>query len=95
MVRGDWAQNWLILRNSGHTVGLFRRMFEGDIVTFNPGWDDEAQPLDPFTDIREIQRRLKSRCLEFMREADESTSGPASFITQHPDGNMILDDQHV
>ena len=70
-------------------------MFEGDIFTFNLGWDDEAQPLDSFTDTREIQRQLKSKCLEFTREADESKSAPASFITHYPDGNTILVDQHV
>ena len=95
VVAGDRAQNWLILRSSGHTIGFFQRMFEGDIITFNPGWDDEGQPLDPFTDIREIQHQLKSKRLEFIREADESISGPASFITQDPDGNTFLDDQHV
>ena len=95
VVGGDRAQNWLILRNSSHTIGLFQGMFEGDILTFNPGWDDEAQPLDSFTDIREIQRQLKSKRLEFIRKTDGSTSGPASFITQDPDGNTILVDRHV
>ena len=95
VVGGDRAQNWLILKSSGHAIGLFQRMFEGDIITFNPGRDDEAQPLDSFTDIREIRRQLKSKCLEFIREADESISGPASFITQDPDCNTILVDQHV
>ncbi|MYE39559.1 MAG: VOC family protein [Chloroflexi bacterium] len=94
-IGGNWAQNWLILRNSGHTIGLFQGIFEGDIITFNQGWDDEAQPLDSFTETREIQRQLKSKRLEFIREADESTSGPASFMTQDPDGNTILVDQHV
>ena len=89
------AQNWLILRNSSHTIGLVQRMFEGNILTFHPGWDDEAQCLDSFTDIREIKRLLKSKCLELISEADEATSGPASFINQDPDGNTILADQHV
>ena len=95
VVGGGRLRNWLILRNSGHTIGLFQGMFEGDILTFNPGWDDEAQPLDSFTDIREIQRQLKSKYMEFIREADESTLGPASFTTQDPDGNTILVNQHV
>ena len=95
VVGGEQAQNWLILRNSGHTIGLFQGMFEENILTFNPGWDDEAQPLGSFTDIREIQRQLKSKGLQFISEADESTSGPGSFITQDPDGNTILVDQHV
>ena len=95
VVGGDQAQNWLILRNSGHTLGLFQGMFEGNLLTFNPGWDDEAQPLPSFADIREVQRELKSKGLQFISEADESTSGPASFIIQDPDGNTILVDQHV
>ena len=95
VVGGDQAQNWLILRNSGHTIGLFQGMFEGNLLTFNPGWDDEAQPIESFTDIREIQRELKAKGVQFISEADESTSGPASFITQDPDGNTILVDQHV
>ena len=95
VVGGDRAQNWLILRNSSHTIGLFLGMFEGDILTFKPGWDDEAPPADSFTDIREIQRQLKAKCLEFISEVGESTSGPASFITQDPDGNTILVGQHV
>ena len=80
VVGGEQAQNWLILRNSGHTIGLFQGMFEENILTFNPGWDDEAQPLDSFIDIRELQRQLKSKGLQFISEADESTSGPSSFI---------------
>lgn len=95
VVGGDQEQNWLILRNSGHTIGLFQGMFEGNLLTFNPGWDDEAQPLDSFTDIRDVQRVLKAKGLPIISEADESTSGPASFITQDPDGNTILVDQHV
>ena len=95
VVGGDQAQNWLIIRNSGHTVGLFQDMFEGNLLTFNPGWDDEAQPLDSFTDIRDLQRQLKSKGLQFISEADESTSGPASFILLDPDCNTILVDQHV
>ncbi len=95
VVGGEQAQNWLILRNSGHTIGLFQGMFEENILTFNPGWDDEAQPLDSFADIRELQRQLKSKGLQFISEADESTSGPGSFIIQDPDGNTILIDQHV
>ena len=95
VVGGEQAQNWLILRNNGHTIGLFQGMFEDNILTFNPGWDDEAQPLESFTDIRELQRQLKSKGLQFISEADEATSGPGSFIIQDPDGNTILVDQHV
>jgi len=92
---GDATQNWLILRNGDHVVGLFQGMFEKNIMTFNPGWDASAQPLGEFTDVRELQRRLKGQGVEFQVTADESTSGPASFIVVDPDGNPILVDQHV
>ena len=92
---GDPSQNWLILRNSGHTIGLFQGMFESNILTFNPGWNDEAQPLDSFTDVRELQRQLKAKGILLVSEADEETSGPASFVAVDPDGNTILVDQHV
>lgn len=92
---GDEAQNWLILRNGDTTVGLFHGMFEQNIMTFNPGWTNGATPLDTFTDVREIQGRLKERGLELQSEADESTSGPASLMLIDPDGNPILIDQHV
>ena len=95
VVGGDQAQNWLILRNSGHTIGLFQGMFEGNLLTFNPGWDDEAQPLNSFTDIRDIQRQLKERGIQLVSEADEKTTGPASLVAIDPDGNTILIDQHV
>ena len=92
---GDPSQNWLILRNSGHTIGLFQGMFESNILTFNPGWDAEAQPLDSFTDVRELQRQLKAKGVQLVSEADEETTGPASFVAVDPDGNTILVDQHV
>lgn len=92
---GDAAQNWLILKNGNSTIGLFQGMFEKNILTFNPGWDSNAKRLGSFTDVRELQRTLKTQGLEFMSEADESTSGPASFIVTDPDGNPILVDQHV
>ena len=95
VVGGDASQNWLILRNSGHTVGLFQGMFEKNILTFNPGWDGEAQPIDSFTDIRELQRELKSKGVELVSEADGDSEGPASFVAVDPDGNPILVDQHV
>lgn len=94
-VGGDIAQNWLILRNRNHTIGLFQGMFENNIMTFNPGWDAQASPLEAFTDIRELQKQLKAKDVEFLSEADESTSGPASFIVLDPDGNTLLVDQHV
>lgn len=92
---GDQSQNWLIMKNGEHAIGLFQGMFEKNILTFNPGWDSEAQPLGEFTDIRELQRRLKERGLEMISEADESSTGPASFMIVDPDGNPILVDQHV
>ena len=95
VVGGDQSQNWLILRNGGHTVGLFQGMFDQNILTFNPGWDAEAQPLDSFTDIRDIQRQLKERGIQLVSEADEKTTGPASLVAMDPDGNTILIDQHV
>ena len=95
VVGGDATQGWLILRNSGHTIGLFQGMFEKNILTFNPGWDDEAQPVGEFTDVRELQRRLKTSGVQMVSEADEDGSGPGSFIVVDPDGNPILVDQHV
>ena len=94
-VMGDASQNWLILKNGDHVIGLFQGMFEKNILTFNPGWDQNAQPLDTFTDVRELQRQLKAHGVELQTEADESTTGPASFIAVDPDGNSILVDQHV
>ena len=95
IVGGDQSQNWLILRNAGHTIGLFQGMFESNILTFNPGWDAEAQPLDSFTDVRELQRQLKAKGVLLVSEADEETTGPASLVVVDPDGNTILVDQHV
>ena len=92
---GDASQNWLILKNGDHAIGLFQGMFEKNIMTFNPGWDGNAQPLDAFTDVRELQRKLKAQGVELQTEADEDTTGPASFIAVDPDGNPILVDQHV
>ncbi len=92
---GDAAQNWLIMKNGDHVIGLFQGMFEQNILTFNPGWDSNAQKLETFTDVRELQRQLKAQGVELEQEADESTSGPASFLVVDPDGNPILVDQHV
>ena len=92
---GDISQNWLIMKNGEHVIGLFQGMFEQNILTFNPGWDQNAQQLDAFTDVREIQRQLKAQGLALLSEADESTAGPASLMLMDPDGNPILVDQHV
>jgi lactoylglutathione lyase len=92
---GDPAQNWLILKNGDHVIGLFQGMFDRNMLTFNPGWDQNAQPVEGFTDVRELQRRLKEQGVELAAEADESTQGPAYFMVIDPDGNPVLVDQHV
>lgn len=92
---GDPAKHYLILKNGDHLIGLFEGMFEENILTFNPGWDQSANTLAGYTDVRELQRELKARGVELVREADESTSGPASIVAVDPDGNPILIDQHV
>ncbi len=92
---GDIAQNWLIMKNGNCTLGLFQGMFEKNILTFNPGWDENASALPSYTDVRELQRRLKAKGLKLESEADEKSSGPASFTLVDPDGNPIYIDQHV
>lgn len=92
---GDAAQNWLIMKNGEHVIGLFQGMFEKNILTFNPGWDGSANTLDSFTDVRDLQKELKARGVKLETEADESTTGPASITLIDPDGNPILIDQHV
>ena len=92
---GDQSQNWLIMKNGDTNIGLFHGMFENNILTFNPGWNSNGQALGEFTDVRELQRQLKANGVEMMAEADESTTGPGSFMIADPDGNTILVDQHV
>jgi lactoylglutathione lyase len=92
---GDASENWLILKNGDCVIGLFQGMFEKNLLTFNPGWDGNAHNLDTFTDVRELQRQLKVKGVEFQTEANESTTGPAHFVVVDPDGNPILVDQHV
>src|SRR5262249_36981169 len=92
---GDAAQNWLILKNGNHVIGLFQGMFEKNMLTFNPAWDQHAQRLGAFTDVRELQRRLKAQGVQPLQEADESTTGPAHFLVVDPDGNPILVDARV
>lgn len=91
---GNVEDNWLILRNGDHVIGLFQGMFEKNTLTFNPGWNQQARELDSFTDIRELQAELRERGVEFAMEADPSTTGPASFMVIDPDGNPVLVDQH-
>jgi len=95
VIGGDTSQNWLIIRNNDHTIGLFQGMLEKNTLTFNPGWDKNAEQIETYTDVRELQRQLKARGVNLFSEADEDTSGPASFIVLDPDGNPILVDQHV
>ncbi len=92
---GNAADKWLMMKNGDHVIGLFQGMFDKNILTFNPGWDQNANTLDTFTDVRELQRELKAMGLQFQTEADETTSGPASFVIVDPDGNPILIDQHI
>lgn len=95
VVMGDISENWLILKNGEHVIGLFQGMFEKNVLTFNPGWAQDTQKLDSFTDVRELQRQLKAKGVEFLSEADENSTGPGSFMIMDPDGNTILVDQHV
>lgn len=92
---GSPQQNYLIMKNGDSLVGLFQGMFEGNILTFNPGWDQQAQKVSEFDDVREINRRVKEAGIATLQEALKETSGPGSFVVQDPDGNYILIDQHV
>ncbi|KKI91048.1 glyoxalase [Bacillus sp. SA1-12] len=91
---GNIDQNWLIMKNENCIIGLFEGMFEKNILTFNPGWNENAENLDSFTDVRDLQKELKAKGIKFLSEADETSEGPASFIIEDPDGNPILLDQH-
>lgn len=91
---GDIAQNWLIMKNENSIIGLFQGMFEKNILTFNPGWNENAENLDSFTDVRDLQKQLKEQGKKILSEADESGEGPAHFTIEDPDGNPILVDQH-
>ncbi len=92
---GDITQNWLIMRNENTVIGLFQGMFDHNILTFNPGWDQDCNTLDSFDDVRSIQKQLKAKGIKFESEADEASTGPASCVIIDPDGNPILLDQHV
>jgi catechol 2,3-dioxygenase-like lactoylglutathione lyase family enzyme len=91
---GDIEQNWLIMRNGDHVIGLFQGMFDSNILTFNPGWDQQCNETESFTDVREIQANLKTAGVTLIAEADETSKGPASITMLDPDGNPILIDQH-
>lgn len=92
---GDQSQNWLIMKNGDQNIGLFQGIFDKNILTFNPGWNSDAGALKEFTDVRELQRQLKANGVDMITEADESSTGPASFMIADPDGNTILVDQQV
>ena len=94
-ISGEPEKGWIVLKNGYCRLGLFKGMFEKNMLTFNPGWDNEAKKLDEFTDVRELQRELKARGIALSPEADETTTGPGYFMTVDPDGNPILVDQHV
>jgi lactoylglutathione lyase len=91
---GEITQNWLIMKNENCIIGLFQGMFEKNILTFNPGWNENAENLESFTDVRDLQKQLKEKGITMLAEANESTEGPAHFIIEDPDGNQILVDQH-
>lgn len=92
---GDESQNWLIMKNGNHVIGLFQGMFEENILTFNPGWDQEGNNIEPFTDVREIQKDLKSKGIQLETETDVTSTGPGYITLVDPDGNNILIDQHI
>lgn len=92
---GEADLGWLILQNEACTIGLFQGMFERNMLTFNPGWDSKARPVAEFTDVRDIQRKLRAANIPLVTEVDETTSGPGNFVVADPDGNPVLFDQHV
>lgn len=92
---GDQSQNYLIMKNGGHNIGLFQGMFEENIITFNPGWDQDANKIESFTDVREIHKKVKSQGMEIAHDSITGDAGPSSFSIVDPDGNTILIDQHV
>lgn len=91
---GDLKQNWLIMKNGDSIIGLFQEMFEKNILTFNPGWNQDAENLETYTDVRELQNQLEEKGVKILSRADESGEGPAHFTIEDPDGNPILVDQH-
>ncbi len=92
---GEIDQNWLIMQNGDCTIGLFQGVFEKNILTFNPGWNNQAQEIGSFKDVRVLQEELSEKGIQFIAKVDLSSEGPGSFIIEDPDGNPILVDQHV
>ncbi len=95
IVGGDQSKNWLVLKNGAHKVGLFQGMFEGNIMTFNPGWDQSRKTLESFTDVRELLKEFEAQGVNILQKSITGESGPSSFSIKDPDGNSILIDQHV
>ena len=95
IIGGDQSQNWLILRSGGHTIGLFQGMFDGNIMTFNPGWDKNCKTLESYTDVRELLKEFEAQGINIEQKSINGESGPSSFSIKDPDGNSILIDQHV
>lgn len=91
---GNIDQNWIVLKNGNTVIGLFQGYIEENTLTFNPGWDQSASEVNPFTDVREIQKKLKEKGVKIDREANETTKGPEYIVLTDPDGNSILIDQH-
>ena len=91
---GDISQNWLIMKNADTIIGLFQGMFEGNILTFNPGWDQNAKELESYTDVHDLQEQMKKQAISLISEVEEGSQGPGSFMLADPDGNVILIDQH-
>ncbi len=92
---GDLSQNWVVMKNGVAVIGLFQGMFDKNILTFSPGWDQDAKELGHFMDVREIQKELKKNGVALKKEADESSSGPEHIILEDPDGNQIMLDQYI
>lgn len=95
VIGGKEEENWLILRNNEHTIGLFQEMFKGNILTFNPGWDKECKTLESFDDVRDLVKEFESKGIKILDQSINGESGPSSFSIKDPDGNVILIDQHV
>ena len=95
IIGGEQSNNWLILRNGDHTIGLFQGMFEGNKMTFNPGWDKDCKTLASYTDVRELLKEFEAQGVDIIQKSTTGESGPSSFSIKDPDGNSILIDQHV
>lgn len=95
VIAGELSQRWLIIRNGEHVIGLFQGMLDANMMTFNPGWDQQCNTLEDFTDVREMLASFEAQGINIAQKAIQGESGPSSFSVQDPDGNIILFDQHV